>query len=189
MDVMDVAGFFIDTANAGNPEEDDAMTNMKLNKLLFFAQAASLQRFGRPLFKGRLEAWKYGPVEPDVYQKFKRYGRDGIPDDAQPFHSHILDAPTLNLLCDVYRTYAYPYSAFGLMELTHKTGTPWHDAYYSDQGGRNNVIGEESILDWVRDNPLPIDMPELDVDSIPRVELDPAGNPIWPAEWEGDWQD
>lgn len=55
MDAMDVADFFIDTANEGDPEEDDGMTNMKLNKLMFFAQAASLQRFGTPLFDKPLE--------------------------------------------------------------------------------------------------------------------------------------
>lgn len=59
---MDVADFFIATANEGDPEEDDGMTNMKLNKLLFFAQAASLQRFSKPLFNTPLEAWKYGSV-------------------------------------------------------------------------------------------------------------------------------
>lgn len=35
LNVMDVADFFIATANEGDPEEDDGMTNMKLNKLLF----------------------------------------------------------------------------------------------------------------------------------------------------------
>lgn len=85
MNVMDVADFFISTANEGDPEEDDGITNMKLNKLLFFAQAASLQRFGKPLFDTPLEAWKYGPVVKDVYRTFKGYQRDSI--TKSPNHS------------------------------------------------------------------------------------------------------
>lgn len=62
LNVMDVADFLIATANEGYPEEDDGMTNMKFNKFLFLAQAASLQRFSKPLFNTPLEAWKYGSV-------------------------------------------------------------------------------------------------------------------------------
>lgn len=62
LNVMDVADFLIVTANEGYPEEDDGMTNIKFNKFLFLAQAASLQRFSKPLFNTPLEAWKYGSV-------------------------------------------------------------------------------------------------------------------------------
>lgn len=62
LNVMDVADFLIATANEGYPEEDDGMTNIKFNKFLFLAQAASLQRFSKPLFNTPLEAWKYGSV-------------------------------------------------------------------------------------------------------------------------------
>lgn len=62
LNVMDVADFLIATANEGYPEEDDGMTNMKFNKFLFLAQAASLQRFSKPLFNTPLKAWKYGSV-------------------------------------------------------------------------------------------------------------------------------
>nr|WP_278759937.1 hypothetical protein [Bifidobacterium catenulatum] len=62
LNVMDVADFLIATANEGYPEEDDGMTNIKFNKFLFLAQAASLQRFSKLLFNTPLEAWKYGSV-------------------------------------------------------------------------------------------------------------------------------
>lgn len=85
MNVMDVADFFISTANEGDPEEDDGITNMKLNKLLFFAQAASLQRFGKPLFDTPLEAWKYGPVVKTSTEHSK--DTNEIPSPKSPNHS------------------------------------------------------------------------------------------------------
>ena len=45
--VFDVADFFIDIANMS---EDDQMTNLKLNKLLYYAQGVFLARTGKPLF-------------------------------------------------------------------------------------------------------------------------------------------
>jgi uncharacterized phage-associated protein len=58
-DVFDVAAFFVQMANLS---ADDQMTNLKLNKLLYYAQGASLARTGNTLFNDSIEAWPYGPV-------------------------------------------------------------------------------------------------------------------------------
>lgn len=183
MDVMDVADFFIDLANSGDPEEDDGMTNMKLNKLLYFAQAASLQRFGRPLFDESLEAWKYGPVVPRVYREFKKYGRDSILKTARPFDWRGLDGDTVDLLVDVYRAYAVDYTAMGLMRMTHRPGTPWSQTYRPDE---TREIPVDSIRRWVGDNPLDIDMPPVDEGMVVTAKIDRNGHPVLPAEWVDD---
>ena len=74
-DVFDVAEFFIQVANQS---EDDQMTNLKLNKLLYYAQGAYLARTGKPLFENRIEAWDLGPVVPEVYHKYKVCGKNPI---------------------------------------------------------------------------------------------------------------
>ncbi len=56
--VFDVADFFIQMTNHS---EDDQITNLKLNKLLYYAQGAFLARTGKPLFENNMEAWTYGP--------------------------------------------------------------------------------------------------------------------------------
>lgn len=183
LNVMDVADFFIATANESDPEEDDGMTNMKLNKLLFFAQAASLQRFGKPLFDAPLEAWKYGPVVKSVYRTFKECQRDSIAKVAQPFDWQTIPPETLDLLCDIYRTYARDYSAMGLMRKTHQSDTPWSETYVPNE---NKVIPVESIQKWAQKQPLPIDMqPEPDKNII-VAELDSQGRPFLPEGWEDD---
>ena len=183
MDVMDVANFFVDTTNRSNIDEGEGMTNMKLNKLLFFAQAASFQRFGKPLFDAPLEAWDYGPVVSKAYHSFKKYQRNIIDSVTQPFHWQSVEPETLKLLCDVYRAYAWDYSAIGLMRMTHQPDTPWTNAYQKSQ---NKVITHKSIVDWVARSPLQLDEPLLSDTVIITAELTDKGNPILPVGWEDD---
>ncbi|WP_018682443.1 Panacea domain-containing protein [Actinokineospora enzanensis] len=42
---------------------------MKLQKLLYYVQGWHLGRFGEPLFPDRIEAWRAGPVVPEVYRR------------------------------------------------------------------------------------------------------------------------
>ena len=57
---------------------DIDITNLVLNKLVYFAQVESLRETGKPLFEDKIEAWSYGPVEKDVYYTFQKYGRNRI---------------------------------------------------------------------------------------------------------------
>jgi len=63
--VHDAAGAII--------ERLGTVDNMKLQKLLFFAQGWSLAWRGVPMFDDNLEAWKKGPVVDSVYQTYKRH--------------------------------------------------------------------------------------------------------------------
>ena len=77
--VQDVAKFFIGLANEqAEQNQGDLMTNLRLQKLLYFAQGWYLARYGKPLFSDEIEAWTYGPVVPEVYQTYKPNGKDGI---------------------------------------------------------------------------------------------------------------
>jgi uncharacterized phage-associated protein len=56
--VQDVARFFIDLAQHQNERNSgDLMTNLRLQKLLYFAQGWYLARFGKALFDEPIEAW------------------------------------------------------------------------------------------------------------------------------------
>ena len=84
-DVQDVARFFIDLAKRQNDlDRGDLMTNLRLQKLLYFAQGWHLARFGRPLFDASIEAWPYGPAVPEAYRAYKEYGREGISSAGPP---------------------------------------------------------------------------------------------------------
>lgn len=72
--VLEIANYFIKKAKDSNVE----LTPIKLIKLVFIAQGTSLVLNNRVLFKEPVEAWKYDPVIPELYQTFKNYGNQNI---------------------------------------------------------------------------------------------------------------
>lgn len=52
--------------------------NLKLQKLLYYCQGVHLVANQEPLFKEDIEARRYGPVVPKVYQTYKSFGFDTI---------------------------------------------------------------------------------------------------------------
>ncbi|HEU0054226.1 MAG TPA: type II toxin-antitoxin system antitoxin SocA domain-containing protein [Longimicrobium sp.] len=53
--------------------------NLKLQRLLYYAQAWHLGRFGAPLFPEPVEAWLTGPVVPTVFHRFRPHGVHPLP--------------------------------------------------------------------------------------------------------------
>jgi len=51
--------------------DGDLISNLKLQKLLYYAQAWHLVNFDVPLFGDSIEAWDFGPVIPNVYRQYK----------------------------------------------------------------------------------------------------------------------
>ena len=135
---IDVANFFIDLAKS-DPYND--MTNIRVNKMLFFAQGWSLVKRGKPLFKEDFRAWQYGPVAQNVYFAFQPCGNQKIVDFSGKFDPDKFSAEEIELLLDVSREYD-KYSTTKLVNMTHENGTPWRQVY---QEQKNNVITKESI--------------------------------------------
>ncbi len=48
------------------------ITNLKLQKLLYFVQALCLMVFDKKAFPEKILAWSYGPVVNEVYQQYKK---------------------------------------------------------------------------------------------------------------------
>lgn len=72
--VFDVANTFINIgANAPVP-----ITNMKLQKLLYYAQGWYLATTNKELFEADFECWTYGPVCPEIYEEFRKNGSNVI---------------------------------------------------------------------------------------------------------------
>ena len=61
-------------------EEGKFVTQMKLQKMVYFAHGYHLARYNEPLIREEFEAWKFGPVVPSIYQSYKLYGSDMIID-------------------------------------------------------------------------------------------------------------
>jgi uncharacterized phage-associated protein len=118
----------------------ELMTNMKLQKMLYYQQGFHLAYFGTPLFDEDIEAWMYGPVVPSMYEKYKGYGRNGIePDRTMQFAFEKKNELALfNEVCKVYGAY----SAIGLMNMTHEE-TPWKSTPTGE--GEGHIIAKEKM--------------------------------------------
>ena len=71
---IDIAKIIVnDAIDIGHP-----ITNLKLQKLLYYVQAAFLVEYNTPCFDDDIVAWKYGPVVERVYNDFRIYGSNII---------------------------------------------------------------------------------------------------------------
>lgn len=73
---LDIAAWFL---NEVDRKAGDSITNLKLQKLVYYAQAWAVTLLGRQLFEEQVEAWAHGPVVDVVYQEYKGYGYGGLP--------------------------------------------------------------------------------------------------------------
>lgn len=103
------------------PEND--ITNMKIQKLLYYVQGTHLVLEEKRMFEQDLVKWQYGPVVPDVYHDLKDYGSNVIVLD-EPISLEHLTEDELKTLTVVYE-YFGQFSAIRLMNLTHNE-IPWN---------------------------------------------------------------
>jgi len=114
---LQVADWFRNAVDRG---AGDSITHLKLQKLVYYAQAWSLALLHRPLFAEEVQAWAHGPVAPSVWHHFKDHRWDALPPAAQVAD---FDPETEALLRDVMDTYG-EHSGTALEELTHRE-EPW----------------------------------------------------------------
>ena len=107
-------------------EHGDTISNLKLQKLLYYMQGFHLALFDSPFFNEPIEAWTYGPVVPVVFQEFKRYKQRAI-NPANYNDELVLTEDEQQMFDMVYGEYSR-FSAVALMNMTHTEG-PWkhHD--------------------------------------------------------------
>lgn len=128
---MQAAEELIRLADIDSVSGGDLMTNLKLQKLLYYEQGFHLATFGKPLFPEPVEAWIYGPAVPPVYEKYRPFGQNALPSPENGKEFPLKDAE-LQLFNEVYETYK-DYSAIGLMKMTHEE-SPWKKAAVHNRG-------------------------------------------------------
>lgn len=75
---LEIARYFIIKAYGEGLEAE--MTNMKVQKLLYYAQGLHLALYGEPLFTEEIQAWRYGPVCPPAYRFYSDFEAQQLPD-------------------------------------------------------------------------------------------------------------
>lgn len=102
--------------------DGDGISNLKLQKLVYYAQGFHLAIFGKELFPEKIEAWNHGPVVPDLYHAYKQYGSNLIP-APEGYSCESLSDEEQELVTEVFQVYGQ-FSAWKLRDLTHQE-SPW----------------------------------------------------------------
>lgn len=120
------------------------VTNLKLQKLLYFVQGVHLFMHEKVAFSDEIIAWQYGPVVKDVYYEYSIYGaNDIIPIDK---NEKIILSMRLKKLISFVLDDLLRYSDIALVKETKKEGSPW------SQVSLNEVIDEKDIYEYFLKN-------------------------------------
>lgn len=122
-----IANIFVDKAQKAGKR----LTIMPLVKYVYLAHGWTLGYTGKPLICHHVQAWKFGPVVPEVYRAFAR--QFVVADKAYPYYPGFGPGPDYvvepneeeaDIIDKVYERYSR-LDAFTLSDLTHRKDTPW----------------------------------------------------------------
>lgn len=123
------------------------LTNLKLQKLLYFAQGLCMRHTCAPLFNEEIWAWRYGPVVPEVYRHFNRCVAEPITledtdkREAQKLLNELRGGKIESILEETFVVYGNR-SAQELVRLSHEQD-PWKDTMKNQ--GIDSVIPKAAI--------------------------------------------
>ncbi len=118
MPAHDIAKYFVSLVDE---EAGDSISNLKLQKLLYYAQGANLALYDAPLFPEPIEAWTHGPVVPVVYRQYKQHGGEPIP--VEKINIENYNDQICEVLDEVNEVFGQ-FSALKLRAMTHNE-PPW----------------------------------------------------------------
>lgn len=132
-------------------EKGMRLTNLKLQKLLYFAHGLMLVRHGESLVRENFQAWKYGPVLESLYHELKVFGPSDIPRDsifiARWEEIPLTNTHALSSIKDVLDELGNS-SGSRLIEISHDKAGPWYAVY---KGSDLNIdIDNTRIRDYFR---------------------------------------
>ena len=111
------------------PEIGDGITNLKLQKLLYYSQGFYLaMNDGKPFFNDSIVAWEHGPVVCDVYHEYKKFGSQLI---NRPETKSSLSADEQRYIKRIWKVFGQ-FSAWKLRDMTHQEN-PWKDTTLSKE--------------------------------------------------------
>jgi uncharacterized phage-associated protein len=133
------------------------LTNLSLQKLLYFAHGAHLLREKKPLVSGYFEAWTHGPVHPAVYSSFKEFKDRPITSRAYRKDirtGELLDFPPITddkIITSVRKVVISlaDMTAGQLVNLSHAENGPWHAVYRRSK--REHMLGLRISNEMIRE--------------------------------------
>lgn len=141
--VYDVADELLRLAD----RDRSGLSHLKLQKLVYYAQAFHLGCEGEPLFGEPIRAWRYGPVSPHLWRRHQHRRGDIPPPDA-PSGDVFTDRQrdVIELVHERFREL----SRFDLVRRTQDE-EPWRQAWERAGDGGDDAIAHERMRLYYRD--------------------------------------
>lgn len=129
-----------------------SLNAVKVQKLLFYGQALSLNILGTVLFDDDIEVWENGPVVRDVFRLYR--------DNSLKYINSVDKNDTdRHLIIDITLQYFGSKSGTKLIALTHQDGGAW-----------KRVVEEKHIKDFLLDNEIiPLPYIEEEMKLFPKI--------------------
>jgi len=131
-----VAQAFLDLAD----REGMRLTNMQLQKLVFFAHGTHLAAYNAPLIDSAVRAWDFGPVIPPLYDRLREYGSGYVDRELGVYRELGRDSSGLQAVRSVWDAYRH-HNAWSLSSISHQRGSPWDEVW--NNGGQYCEIPDE----------------------------------------------
>lgn len=125
------------------------ITNLLLQKVLYYVKGISKLFVGKSIIPEPCEAWKFGPVFPTVYEKYKGFGKQEMTINVSCDYANDLLSEDEKKVTDfVLNTFGI-YNAWFLKELTHFE-EPWLNARngLDENDASKNVMDDDLIMDY-----------------------------------------
>ena len=142
MKALEAANYLIEISNYSSESD---LTNLKLQKVLFYAQGLYLAENGKPLFEDDILAWRYGPVIQEVYDTYKSFGAYQL-SEFEISAPYKLSNEHKLFLDKIWTEIGSKYTAAYLVNKTHITDGPWHKVYSREQGAVIPLVDLEAFF-------------------------------------------
>lgn len=156
IDCLDAARYFIVRAYGEGIKAE--MTNMKVQKLLYYSQSLHLALYDEALFDEEIQAWRYGLVCPPAYRFYSEFEAQQLPIPDKQLLS-VISEEKRKLLEEVWE-YFGGYHAYKLSDMTH-VEFPWKKA-------RKGLLPQASSTEQI----LCEDMKALGYQKLDEIERD-----------------
>lgn len=135
---LDVAKFILQ-------ESEKGLSNLELQKTLYFVALDFCRKYEKHLLSDDFEAWQFGPVVREVYYEYRNYGANSIDKPEQPISLNLKDEESTLIKQTIKACNSHPY--WELVKKSHREGGAWSRVYVE---GEKNIIKKEYILDEAR---------------------------------------
>lgn len=149
LNILDVADWFVAKAKQ-DEDAGDFITHLKLQKLLYYAQAWGMVILGNKLYNEGFQAWAHGPVSRTVWDALKGIGKNPIQEIPNGDANKIDNPEVLDTLEEVWAVYGSKTAKY-LENLSHSEA-PWRTARGNAEplDACQTVISEEEMYSFYR---------------------------------------